>query len=925
MFRISDNVVNEGHVSRFAVQNLITLYFQTFHDVSCFCSVLCVVQDFQDCSHFLGDAKELFYFATMTRDNDNTASDKESFFDSSSAAEMNRREMSELSMTSSLDNDAAMEVLKQMMHDQATMAQAMAANQQRQTDQDVARLSCEKEQLAARVIALQEQLSMSHANYLPSRMMHSSPRGMEMLYPHSPPPRHFSSSASVGSHRSQRGNRGFDLHFPMVPMSPPAPFMPPQPYPGFISAPRFPMDDIDGRSISSVHSSFSSRSRSSHRSSLSRSSYRSASSKSSKKKKKKKSKKERQRERNGGFDPPLDEYIRPEHPPGSKFWKRFSWWMTCLVPDSCIPREGATVKQAWREKVTICIMALALSAFVVGGIGFLPIYFCRSSTRYTAEELQHRDEAWTSLYGRIYIFDSTFRHPGGNDGTMKQLIQKDASKLFPRAPLTALPNYCLDAEKSKYIARFQQPKCDLTEEDVSEGAYCHDSIVGLQTSYAIFDPWLDGQVVIPRWELEEEMDMQYLLIKNKIYNVTQYINGLRDPHTYRIDKSPDHPNAYLAKSLHLAIVNKVNQDATQVFYDVFENDDFLFCLDELFFEAYLDDRYDPVCQSIGIFMYMFLFFVVGMLTIQVLCSLLYLAQKSRTFLEEHLQAAVMIMVPCYNEGETELRKTIRSCLDTTYPYENKIMVIVCDGFVTGSGEKKSTPEICADLLGFTIDFDKDEQHHFVSLGKDRDNFASVYAGTYSETIDAKNGSETKQLKYIVVVKLGSPAERGSPRAGNRGKRDSQLVLTGMFNRIHHDRQPCELDMAMVKELFSLGLPAKDIEYLMTIDADTRVEEESINHMVYAMEHDKLILACCGETQVDNKSQSLVTAMQVFEYYSSHHLKKAFESVFGCVTCLPGCFTMYVLVYVLSFAACMKATSLTLISNQSPGIAFSRTT
>jgi hypothetical protein len=34
----------------------------------------------------------------------------------------------------------------------------------------------------------------------------------------------------------------------------------------------------------------------------------------------------------------------------------------------------------------------------------------------------------------------------------------------------------------------------------------------------------------------------------------------------------------------------------------------------------------------------------------------------------------------------------------------------------------------------------------------------------------------------------------------------------------------------------------------------------------------------------------VTMIQVFEYYTNHHMKKAFESAFGCVTCLPGCFT-----------------------------------
>ena len=33
-------------------------------------------------------------------------------------------------------------------------------------------------------------------------------------------------------------------------------------------------------------------------------------------------------------------------------------------------------------------------------------------------------------------------------------------------------------------------------------------------------------------------------------------------------------------------------------------------------------------------------------------------------------------------------------------------------------------------------------------------------------------------------------------------------------------------------------------------------------------------------------------IQVFEYYISHHLGKSFESIFGGVTCLPGCFCMY---------------------------------
>merc|ERR1711939_1127558 len=46
------------------------------------------------------------------------------------------------------------------------------------------------------------------------------------------------------------------------------------------------------------------------------------------------------------------------------------------------------------------------------------------------------------------------------------------------------------------------------------------------------------------------------------------------------------------------------------------------------------------------------------------------------------------------------------------------------------------------------------------------------------------------------------------------------------------------------------------------------------------------------TKIANKRASWVSAIQVFEYFISHHLSKSFESVFGGVTCLPGCFCMY---------------------------------
>lgn len=52
------------------------------------------------------------------------------------------------------------------------------------------------------------------------------------------------------------------------------------------------------------------------------------------------------------------------------------------------------------------------------------------------------------------------------------------------------------------------------------------------------------------------------------------------------------------------------------------------------------------------------------------------------------------------------------------------------------------------------------------------------------------------------------------------------------------------------------------------------------------------MGLCGETLISNEKDSWITMIQVYEYFISHHLAKAFESLFGSVTCLPGCFCMY---------------------------------
>jgi chitin synthase len=72
-----------------------------------------------------------------------------------------------------------------------------------------------------------------------------------------------------------------------------------------------------------------------------------------------------------------------------------------------------------------------------------------------------------------------------------------------------------------------------------------------------------------------------------------------------------------------------------------------------------------------------------------------------------------------------------------------------------------------------------------------------------------------------------------------------------------------------------------------VDADTNVREDSLNRLVAACANDAKIAGICGETGLQNDEKSWWTMIQVYEYFISHHLAKAFESLFGSVTCLPG--------------------------------------
>jgi chitin synthase len=260
-------------------------------------------------------------------------------------------------------------------------------------------------------------------------------------------------------------------------------------------------------------------------------------------------------------------------------------------------------------------------------------------------------------------------------------------------------------------------------------------------------------------------------------------------------------------------------------------------------------------------------------------------------------AHCMCLITCYSEGEQGVRTTLDSIATTDYPNSHKLMLIICDGMIMGSGETMTTPDIILSMMkDHAIPPEKVPAFSYVAVasGSKRHNMAKVYAGFYDYGDNSIVPTEKQQrVPMLVVVKCGTPDEANTKKPGNRGKRDSQIILMSFLQKVMFDERMTELEFEMFNGIWKItGMSPDYYEMVLMVDADTKVFPDSLTHMIGAMVYDPEIMGLCGETKIANKTASWVSMIQVFEYFISHHLTKAFESVFGGVTCLPGCFCMY---------------------------------
>jgi chitin synthase len=375
------------------------------------------------------------------------------------------------------------------------------------------------------------------------------------------------------------------------------------------------------------------------------------------------------------------------------------------------------------------------------------------------------------------------------------------------------------------------------------------------------------------------------ILNDRVYDFTTYIQGGR---TLRAPPGQNPPTGIDTDFMDASVValfqQRSGQDVTK-YWEALQIDSGLrsrmqLCLDNLFYVGTKDTRNSAQCLFAR-----YILLAISILMVSVIGFKFFAAlQFGRRNLPENLDKFIICQVPAYTEDEDSLRRAIDSAARMKYDDKRKLLVIVCDGMIIGQGNDRPTPRIVLDILGVSETVDP-EPLSFESLGEGmkQHNMGKVYSGLYEV-----NGHI---VPFLVIVKIGKPSEVSRP--GNRGKRDSQMVIMRFLNRVHYNAPMSPLELEMHHQIRNIiGVNPTFYEFMLQIDADTVVAPDSATRMVSAFLHDTRLIGVCGETSLTNAKASFITMIQVYEYYISHNLTKAFESLFGSVTCLPGCFSMY---------------------------------
>lgn len=582
--------------------------------------------------------------------------------------------------------------------------------------------------------------------------------------------------------------------------------------------------------------------------------------------------------------------------PSQLIWIWYCYLITWFLPTCLLfhfPKWFNNDKRiifAWREKIALCSIILWISMIFAFITFIFSDLICDPKTRIEVHQLPNNS---VIIYGNVY------------DASPSSPLWKEKAlyDLFNIAPLI------YGHSINNLFYEISSAKCPLIANPITATRFISLPTIPYpiqMQDISLIDtsPWIDqayiGQFSI-LWNNIEDND-QVFVYNGRVYTFDPDLLGpvKSEPLTMILNNT--------IKSEFPFILGK---DATR---DILASNNqgnlysYLPCFHPNFIIAYADTS-QPGCVVSQIITGTFLVILVMIILIKFIAAVIFSwilgkkigkIQKTPPFTTK-TPPFVIVMMTCYSEGKESLKATLDSAVATIYPDDRKLLLVIADGLVKGAGNDQSTPNILYDLIdtSFNWKIDNSDDVNIISYS-----YESLHGLNEAKVITGLYKFEGRSIPVLLIVKCGTAVEQlSTTKPGNRGKRDSQLIMMKFFSNLtmlqqdpHVIKQFSYLDHAFLKALTFILKDSdhkpQNLEYVLMVDADTRLEYDSLNRLMAAMIRDQNLMGCCGETKIFNKDSNWVTRIQVFEYHINHHLSKGFESVFGGVTCLPGCFSLY---------------------------------
>ena len=577
-----------------------------------------------------------------------------------------------------------------------------------------------------------------------------------------------------------------------------------------------------------------------------------------------------------------------------RLWVAFVWALTFWIPSFMLRYVGRMkrpdIRFAWREKVVLVLLIFLLNATVVFYIVEFSKLLCPNFDKvWNAKEVGYHtgdDDFWVSIHGKVYDISKFWKVPHGDiqpvadKASMQPFAGLNLDEYFP-PPLSwaCYPLVTNDNAPAALLAN--------TTPVYPNGIHKTGPINQANTKTALHQITWYNETFLPKIQEYYKGDLvttkgsiasqgqndgrDWVILRGKVYDLTDYFYT-------KTTEGNIAEYSFIPSEVEDLIQQNVGSDITSQwkFHDIrYQNT--LDCMDNAFYEGKTDFRNTAKCQVNNYILLGFTIIVCTVILTKFLSALQF-GSKRRPAAQDKF---VICQVPAYTEGEDQLRKGLDSLTALQYDNKRKLLCVMCDGMIVGGGNDRPTPKIVLDILGVDPKIDPPAlPFKAIGQGSEQLNYGKVYSGLYEY--------EGNVVPYIVVVKVGKESEQSKSKPGNRGKRDSQVMLLSFLNRVHHRSPMSPLELEMFHQINNIiGVDPELYEYLFMVDADTSVKEDSLNRLVASCANDAKIAGICGETSLENEERSWWTMIQVYEYYISHHLAKAFESLFGSVTCLPG--------------------------------------